>query len=142
MKTFPKKMKHVSGKWMTLEHNRVLVSIKGKKSAANELGKLGLEPETVGHPGAAKELGRDMVRLNNTESAIWMRSKEGNAISREKMDKQVEDKNSPVECISPVYKITINDHDEYLSLLNHVLLIEMNPDVDRHGLNVELKVTK
>ncbi len=135
MKEFPKKMKHVSGKWMTLEHNRVLVSIKGKKSAANELGKLGLEPETVGHPGAAKELGRDMVRLNNTESAIWMRSKEGNAISREKMDKQVEDKNSPVECVSPVYKITINDNDEYLSLFNHVLLIEMNPDVDRHGLN-------
>ena len=139
MKEFPKRIKHVSGKWMTLEHNRVLVSIKGKKAAARELSKFGLEPETIGHPGAAKKGGREMLRLNNTEFATWMRSKDGSAINREKMDKQVEDKSSPVEWVSPVYRITINDRDDYLSLLPHVLLIEMNSDVGTRGLSALLK---
>ena len=139
MKKFPKRIKHVSGKWMTLEHNRILVSIKGKKTAASELSKFGLEPETIGHPGAAKKDGREMLCLNNTEFATWMRSKDGSAIDREKMEKQVEDKNSPVEWVSPVYRITINDHEDFLSLLPNALLIEMNSDVDTRGLSALLK---
>ena len=139
MKEFPKRIKHVSGKWMTLEHNRVLVSIKGKKAAARELSKLGLEPETIGHPGASRKGGREMLRLNNTEFATWMRSKDGSAIDREKMDKQVEDKSSPVEWVAPVYRITFNDRDDYLSLLPLVLLIEMISDGDTRGSSARMK---
>ncbi len=141
MNKFPKRIKHVSGQWITLEHNRVLVSIKGVEAtgAASELSKLDLEPETIGHPGAAKDGGREMLRLNNTGSTIWMRSKDGNAISMEKMEKQVNDKSSPVEWVSPVYSISHNERDDYLSLLPHVLLIEMNRNSDTHGLNTLMK---
>ena len=95
MEEYPKRLKHPSGRWMTLEETKVLVSMTGKPAAVpNELAKIGLVPETLGHPGASKPSGREMLRLNNTASRMWMRTKDGSPVDRKALDKMAAASNS------------------------------------------------
>jgi hypothetical protein len=108
---------------MVLEPSRVLVSAKSPDAMAKRLSGAALEPEMPGHPGAGREAGPPSP-VNNTSTRRWMRTADGRpydpaAVARAGAQQ--------VEWVAPVYRLRIKDHDEYLSVLPHVLLIEFTP---------------
>jgi hypothetical protein len=134
MEEYPRKLRHPSGVWMTLEEDRVLVAAPEKaKAAADDLAKLGLVPESTGHPGATKQHGREFRRLNMSATRQWMRTDDGKPVAWKKLSKLAESQDAPIEWVSPVYRMVIKGREEFLSPLAQTLLIEVTRQAGKKG---------
>jgi hypothetical protein len=131
MPTFPNRLKHHSGAWMSLEPSRMLVSVKDPDAAAKALRDAGLEPEAQGHPGATRDRGSRDSTLNNTKTRRWMVTSDGKPYDDGKIAKLASAAGTQVEWVGPVYRLATPHGDEYLSVLPHVVLIEFERSVSR-----------
>ena len=133
---FPDRVKHSSGRWMFLERQRLVAQyLENKAAGAERLRELGLIPESEGHAGASRQTGRDLVHLNNTVSRQWLRTVDGGPVDWERVDDFQRDRNSPLDWAAPVYRIVINDREDFLAIMPDALLIRVNPHAKDQELN-------
>lgn len=151
MPTFPNRLRHHSGAWMSLEPSRMLVSVKEPDAAAKVLRDAGLELEAEGHAGARRDLRDKTPILNHTKNRRWMVASDGKGFDDAAVAKLAAAANSQVEWVAPVYRLATKRGDDYLSVLPHVLIVEFEPKASmgeqkeflaKHGLAEDEKKSK
>jgi subtilisin family serine protease len=144
MPDFPLQLRHPSGQMMSLERDRVVVSLSSsptRAAASNVLSELGLVLETGDETrgaGLAQGSAAPQVRVNHTASRFWTRTRDGTAFTAEKLTAaRASASGDSLEWVAPVYSFQAEGRTEYLALLPQVLVIKPRPgasseDVSRH----------
>ena len=133
MMDFPLRLQHPSGQVMSLEGDKLLVSLKEPTSptaapVTNILGELGLVAlgDAAFNPLARSDSPAGQEQINNTPTRIWTHTDDGRRVTADALAPRLElaSVGDAVEWVAPVYSLQTNGRQELLSLLPDVLLIK------------------